>query len=337
MREKLRRYGKQVMVYICTFVIVAGSVFSFSFESKAGNVYYSAINEPAKSDTQGYLLLEMRNNSTGVYSFDIWFWDVVAYDKNTNSNVSSEDVSAYMDISIGSNYVDFIPSAVPYGVYFDCSISVSYGTTCYQWWHSEYETTSQSFRYSANGYTVTGYSYYGNVNNFSTSISSNNAPNVVWADDKTIVEKISEVKTSIISLNSNITAQANNIISKLGYSNECLDELKVLYEHLIEEQKESNTWLEKIWNSIQEFLGKEPAEDAAPPVDEDNMLGSMEETEDALFPDTSEAEQSLNVQLNSGFSVLTWLVESFAKMDAGVFSMFLTMLTFGVMALLLGR
>lgn len=253
MNKKMSRYKGLILSCMSVLMIVV-CVCSFSFESKASNVYYAAINEPCKSDTQGYLLLEMRNNSTGAYSFDIWFWDVVAYDKNTNSYASSEDVSAYMDISIGSNYVDFMPSAVPYGVYFDCSISVSYGTTCFQWWHSEYETTSQSLHYSANGYTVTGYSYYGNVNNFSTSISSNNAPNVVWADDKTIVEKISEVKTSIISLNSNITAQLNNIISKLGYTNECLDELKVLYEQLIEEQKKTNTWLEKIWDSIQEFL-----------------------------------------------------------------------------------
>lgn len=330
MREKLRRYGKQVMVYICTFVIVAGSVFSFSFESKASSfsVNYS---EPAVSDNQGYLLIELQDSS-GNRMINTFFWTI-------NQQSSSGSMNSGVSLVIRPNSVAFnVGESGDYSIG-EWLLGAYWNSGSFSVVNTRQYTEHFTHTYSYSGQTIVGFSWKGNVVGLTNYVSNNQTPTMTFSQQEASVKLqsiIGSLSTMIMD-NDSIIARLTSIMNNTDTLEQKLQSLIDLQNQVLSEHKESNTWLEKIWNSIQEFLGKEPEEDAAPPVDEDNMLGSMEETEDALFPDTSEAEQSLNVQLNSGFSVLTWLVESFAKMDAGVFSMFLTMLTFGVMALLLGR
>lgn len=355
MREKLRRYGKRVMVFICTLVIFAGSIFSFSFESKADDIPTFVFNasEPAKSANQGYLVLVVKKVSTGVLYPYVFGWNTYAVNEEGALGAS------YMYLTLSNSSVEFAPAgnagsnpSAYYNLY-------RFGSDGTFFWRAN----SSSQRYVedfTSSFQIVGWKYYGNVG-YINNLNGGMLFNVYFEPTQEgallsdilytlaqshnvsvdIYNRINSIMYSVDNISGRVTSivgYLQTVESQLGMIKDSIRSLYGKVDELYGEQKDTNTWLEKIWNSIQEFLTGEPADDAVPDNSEnEDMLGSMQESEEVLLPDTSEAEKSLDVQFNSGFGVLTWLVESFAQMDAGVFSMFLTMLTFGVMALLLGR
>ena len=352
MRKILRRYGKQVMVFVCTLVIFAGSVFSFSFTSDAadsGYEFYKNYAEPSTSDTQGYFTLFWKNS--GGYNVSTFFWNCYAETDGATSPV-------YAYITLTSSTITFTiggsssTDSASYSLY-HINEADKYLTVRTQ------STSSYSTDWSTWGITLLGWHAKGNVGSVTSSFTncdfevyySTDGSAQLLMDIISLLTSSNSIDSSILTavtgiLNSvdGVESQLSSVISYLssvsGKLTSIQSELENIYDkadELLAEEQKQTSWLEKIWNSIQEFLTKEPAEDAAPSVDEEDDLGSIEESEEILLPDTSDAEASLQVELNSGFGVLSWLVESFAKLDAGVFAMYLSMLTFGVIALLLGR
>ena len=350
MKERVRRYIQHVMVFVFTFVFLAGSIFSFSFETKASSLEFEvSYAEPATSDAQGYISVLFQNNEDGRFMVWTYFWYCVA-EKN---GVSSP---CYAVIDLEPSKLTFSVGGVgsATSAYYNLNLIDGVG----QYGSIKVSATS-SYTRSFDGWTIYGYKYAGNVGELNRSCARNDFTLLYSADasavllqdifnvlnesaslDADLYNVVYDIYNSVDSVEGkldSVVTYLKSVDSKLSSISTQLSSIYSRAGEILAEEKAQTTWLEKIWNSIQEFLTGEPSDDASPPVDEDNVLGSIEESEEVLLPDTSDAEASLDFEFNSGFGLLTWLVERFAQFDPGVFSMYLSMLTFGVIALLLGR
>lgn len=105
----------------------------------------------------------------------------------------------------------------------------------------------------------------------------------------------------------------------------------------IEEQEESNTWLEKIWNSLQDFLGLEGEETI------DDLSGKeesieMAEKEEELVNDDDVSTDDLKLDLDSNSSGVVWTrVEDIVTAHESLFTTIISLLTLGIVALILNR
>lgn len=348
MQVKLSRYKKVILSFLCVLT-VAVSVCSFSFKSSAAVIdeYYLDYAEPACGSTQGYISLAVRKDSTGVIDIHTFFWSSHAYDNGQeipcdmfcDMDIGAIRFRPYVDTDYADDALILLTHIDQNGVYIPYS-------------PRDISTGAPSWSWQNNGYTLLGFKYGGNVlADFEIPQSYKFA--LYFSDDGSaqqlmyiysLISSSQYLEQEQLNKLTSIINSNNSIDDKLGYIKEFartihnnLIDVKNELAELIEEEKKQTSWLEKIWESLQEFVGRKPDEEATAPADPEDNLGNMQESEEILLPDTSDAEESLDVELNSGFGVLTWLVDSFAKLDPGIFSTFLTMLTFGVIALILGR
>lgn len=239
-------------------------------ESKAASRTYEVpFQEPSTSDTQGYLLLELKNNSTSAYMLQVWYWSTVPY------GGSSTNVAGYMNIKINSDSVVFTPTVLPYGSYLNTIISVAVNSTTYPMYQSHDGNTSQSYTYTPTGFTVTGFSYYGNVNEFSLSVSSNDIPIVKWGN--VALEDNSDIVGSI---------EQGNQLQEEG--NALQEEGNALQEEQNKLQEEANQIAEEQKEQEKNFF--------------DNFFGNLVDSIIGLFIPSSEEMSDLFDQLNQFFS-----------------------------------
>ena len=237
-----------MVVFFCScFLFVPG------FESNASNIPTVSIQEPSVSDTQGYLILELTHKTNGSIWTQVWFWSTVPY------SGESWNSTAYMNLTINSSSVEFQPTVLPYGTNINTCISIydgkrgsNVGDLVYPVYMSHDGNINQGYTYEPDSryYSITGIYYSGNVNQCSATASVQNVANVVWGNESAVIDSINNVYSSIVSLDSNMIRKADAILGELGYTHDALDRLKELNELLIEEQHKSNTWLEKIFNYL---------------------------------------------------------------------------------------
>lgn len=348
MQVKLSRYKKVILSFLCVLT-VAVSVCSFSFKSSAAVIdeYYLDYAEPTCSDKQGYISLALYKSTTGEIDIVTFFWTSMCYDSDGNEqpcmgyvylNSAEVGFAPYVNSNYAKSGVMQVTRIDKNGVFIPYSPSTSV-------------SNKVTYAFMWDNYQLIGYKYGGNAIVQQVSQSYNFA--LYFATDGS-AQQLMQLY-SLISSSQYLEQEQLNKLTSIINSNNSIDD-KLLYikdfartihnnlidvknelAELIEEEKKQTSWLEKIWESLQEFVGRKPDEEATAPADPEDNLGNMQESEEILLPDTSDAEESLDVELNSGFGVLTWLVDSFAKLDPGIFSTFLTMLTFGVIALILGR
>jgi len=266
------------MIFAAAFLCLC-----FSFESKASNInsdtgqqFYVNYAEPATSDYEGYITLLVQNTSTGAYGVETFFWYCAA---NSNGNVSP----CYMYITMSSSNIEFVPAGV------SSADSAYYSVGCYGitgkcFWQYASSSSRYNVNYSNNGYQIVAYKYNGNVGAIAgTPASSHTAFSVYFNDSASAVllQEIinlllssndinSDVLSTVLKIYNSVDGVEQSLVSIQTYLQSCdirlsniywqLDSLLKKVDTLIAEEEESNSWLEKIFNWLQDSPEQEKQE-----------------------------------------------------------------------------
>lgn len=250
--QNLSRHSKKIvsMMMIAVMVLTI-CVCSFSFESYAANTYYALFSEPSFSDEQGYIAIEYQRND-GSLGFDVFYWAL---------NVSLADGSVgscQMDLYVQNNVIRFAPQC------FNATLSM--------WVLSSYSddgtlkvrrnaTTFESYEYTAYrdvGYNIKAFYYKGNVGYVNTSLAApiQGGFTIVFNAHENAIKLQALYEQMLIS-----NANDSTIINKLDSIMNSNASIDTKLSQLIELQEEENTWLQKIWTSIQRFFKGDNVED----------------------------------------------------------------------------
>lgn len=331
MRKIVSRYGKQVMVFICTLVIMAGSICSFSFESKASDVLYYEMptSEPTTSINSGYIVILWESKTNGVRFPYLYQWNVTPY-KDSVTSATSVDIDIYKNGSL-----ELAPSLLDTQLATFTVICTTNGgiTTVVksELWTDDLDYYSISY---SSGYKIAGYYVKGNYGVVSSDFSYGEDVNFVcsWADDELQLQYMINMYNQLVQANAN----DSTMISKLTDIFNSVDSVETKIDEMKALQEETNSWLEKIYNKICEALGLDTEESLESLPDED--ISSTLEAEDSLMQDTTDAEASMDFSIDSNSNSVVWnIIERVLNANPKVFGAFIGIMTLGVVTLLLNR
>lgn len=355
MNRKLGRYCKRVIAFVSAFVVFFAGIYLTSFSSEAAEYYefYMNFPEPAKGDGQGYIVLMLENMSTGEIVPSTFFWSTYGVANGLESISYGECILA--NTSSGSTF-EFTVSAhtgttsglyTLYIVTADCRYILAK--------HS----STERYYYNFDGYRIIGWVTAGDSYVHGVDVEEHRILNVYFNEDNTAVllmeliatlshnstidQSILNTVNSILNSVNDVEGQLSSVISYLQSIDSELDSIKSKLQEIydkaddiLNEQKKSNTWLEKIYNKIVEALGLQGEESTEKLPDEE--VDSVLEEEDKLMQDTTDAENSLDFSVDSNSNNVVWnVIERVLNANPRVFGAFIGIMTLGVITLLLNR
>ena len=366
MREKLRRYSKKIMVFVCSLMIFCGSIFSFSFESKAsetevmptGLEFYLNYPEPSTSDTQGYIHVLLFNSDTRNYYVVTYFWSIMtsndeAVPTSNQGMVTMTDTSFEFNIMAQPNGVD----GVFYTLYhinargeYRCVQATSSGKYKRDW-DVIYQGDVQLLGWKAGGnayvtaphFTTDFTCFYSDdgsaallmdILDYMHTINSQNilSSHDLWTQLSLILNEAESIDEQI----TNILDYLERYETKLDSFSDDFDYLKKRADRIVALQKDTNTWLEKIYDKICEALGLETEESTEKLPDED--VNSTIEAEQGLLQDTTDVENDLKFSIDSNSNNVVWnIIERVLNSNEKVFGSFIGIMVLGIVTLLLNR
>lgn len=269
----MRKISKKIINVLLILTILVSS-FSMGFESKASGLeFYLDYAEPATSESQGYITFLLYNSNTNQYTTNTWFWTTYA------STSSGAESPAYACIeNITSRGFEFTIGGV------GAASSAYYSLSCYNGTGKcmiyKYSNTERYYHTFSSYVTVCGFQYAGNVGRIIYTVDPNTfTVNFNQDGSAILLQSIISTLLDIRNLDSSILTTVNNILnsvdgvenqlstlttylrSALGNIDTKLANLLDKADRLIAEQEESNTWLEKIWISIQRLFKGDNVED----------------------------------------------------------------------------
>lgn len=303
---------KIISSLMCVMALIIG-VCSFSFNSYAnGYEFFVPYAEPCCDESSGYLNLLMRNKSTGEYFVNTYFWNI------TSVNSSQAESSAYAHIVLSSSSLYF-------------TIAGNAGTVA-RYHLAVYGSSGQIVEVASSGSASTerswsgsecvGFMYRGNVGYFErkadfseylayTCYFSSDSSAVLISSILDLIGGLSLDNDTIISqlysIMNNTDGLENQLSSVVEYLKSCkselvsinveLDEIFYKASSILDEQKKSNSWLEKIWNSIREFIS--PSDDDKQKSDEYTEESSGQKNE---IDDLNKNNQTVQPDIDSSAS-----------------------------------
>ena len=170
----------------------------------------------------------------------------------------------------------------------------------------------------------------------------------IYATDTQMLTYLKNIYSSVDTVETKLQNLYNIANSQLSYLKEIdtntdeLESLMAVCNSLLEDIKteleEQTTWLEKIYNAIIEFLGIE-GEDSVEEMPDDDM-NNMLEVEDELLGNASadDLANDLSVSIDTDSSNFIWdIINDLVTSNSAVFGGFISVLSLGVVALILGR
>lgn len=235
--------------------LVFMSSFLISFDSNAaGNEYYVSYSQPTANELCGYLNVSASNGGGTLYTY---FWNIVP-DWNEANNSGRE---CYMYILVNGNSVVFHPYCYGSTAYMSFGYYDSSGALTILYNGSiglnTYENT-QNFT-GIWGLSSGGNAMFGTTGSWSTVL-------VRWnqsVDAGVLNSKLDEVLTELAKIDGDTTSiisQLENIYNQNIATNQKLDNINALLNEIKSEQQETNSWLQKIWTSIQRFFDSDSAD-----------------------------------------------------------------------------
>ncbi|MBQ4560184.1 MAG: hypothetical protein IJA54_07695 [Tyzzerella sp.] len=315
--ERLKKYEKQIVAVMSVFVILVGGIFSTSFDSLASdNDFYLEYPEPAISSTQGYVSVVF-SNSSGAFRVMTFFWSLEGY-------YNADSTPLLMRVRVDNGKLEFFPSSSgsstgfyslnminPSGLYNFVIVNLSSETYVYNFANLGY--TLRGWRCGGNGF-VEGFS---NTLNFSLFFSSD-ASSVLLGQVIDVLTRNGTTEQSILTavgsiLNSvdGVENQLSSVISYLRSVDSELDsiksELEKIYDkadEILNEQKKQTSWLERIWDSIQEFFNPSEEEKTeseqfeSETTDKSDEIGGLVEDSKTEKPDVDDMSDSIDSNLD---------------------------------------
>lgn len=318
--KRLLGYGKKMVSLMCAVMIVAVGIFSTSFDSNAsaagvnnGVEFFVNYAEPATSDYEGYITLLLRNNITGEYAVETLFWYCCA---TFNDYINP----CFMTIEMTPYAIQFAPGG-NYGAEASYSITDIDPTGRFSALFTS-STSRYNLNFAGYNWTIMAYKYAGNVNGFNASGINNSANlfSVYFSEDGSamllmdiisLLHSINNTDSSILSTVYSILLsvdgvenQLSSVISylqsvdlKLSSISSQLQSIYNKAEEILNEQKKSNTWLGKIWDSIQEFFNPDSAD-----KNKTDSFQTESESQKNEIDDLNEQNQTEKVDVNNAVS-----------------------------------
>lgn len=256
----LSRYRKQIMSVLMALVM-AGSICFFEpmtvnavgqSSSLTFNVNYP---EPTTGEHNGYFCVVTRDSVSGTYYLNTFFWFMQPYSNSTTSNSSSThlEYKSVMNVKVNSSNVTFTPD-VSGTTLFDwsfCELGSSDNLYVYKRGYYSVGATNSSYSYTYSNRNIVAFMFSGNVGDVLNHVGSSvPTPVIHWSnsvDANLLYDNFYETIAAIDELNEDVVAVLNDVLISNRSIEQKLDILISLHET-------SNNWLEKIWNSIQEFF-----------------------------------------------------------------------------------
>lgn len=304
-----------------------------------------SMSEPAKSGNQGYINILIKNTSTSAFKVYSFFWTCLSLNVDDSVN---HDCTVFVDVSRSDGTVDLTCYSASKDFF-----SVGYGRVVdgdnnLTFFQGKADTSSSLSFYTfkcPTGYQIVGYQLYGNAQLFSTDFSTsgsngNKSFTVIWGSDSQVNSLLTEFIAQLYS----IYFQDSEMLDTLD---EILNESKSISELLtsIETKCYVNNfqndtiilYLTEIRNALLNSKGEstfeEPSTDGYKDYkdEEDKLLDGAD--------DTSDIEDSIsNFEIDTDSLNVIWsVIEVSVKRNAKVFTLFISMLCLGIIALILNR
>lgn len=161
----------------------------------------------------------------------------------------------------------------------------------------------------------------------------------------TSVDTVETKLSSLITIGNSLVSNTDELEELLSDIDMNTDELEALLDtcnscldNILTELEEQTTWLEKIYNALIEFLGLEGEETMEEMPDDD--MSDMTVMEDELLGNASadDLSDNLSVSIDSDSSAFIWdIINSLVTANSTVFGGFISVLSLGIVALILGR
>lgn len=314
------------LIFSCmSMILIVACVCSFSLNVKAssevhisnGHEFYVNYPEPPTSSTQGYLNIVQRPSNGGAYSLQTYFWNCVAVNSET-------EIPAFIDIDLTKYDLDLGVTSYSLGDVFYVLYEINANGDI----RFKKSSSSSSFYTEFSG-TAVAWRAYGNCTIENAFTSTDNFT-VYYSDDGSTAllmevigllnnaeiadDYIMETLHGILNSVDGVENQLSSVCSYLKSINNKLttieDDLEAIYDKLdeiLEEEKKQTSWLEKIWNSIQEFFNPDTEdketteqfqENSSAQSDKMNELNQQNKTEKEDIGSASSSVDS-NVDLDS--------------------------------------
>lgn len=330
--KRLRRYRKNVVSLVMAIMVLATGIFSTSFDSFASS-FSVPYQEPSTSDGQGYIALELENVKTGSRLLNVYAWSVGCF--NDTGTHSADYDSLAVGISLSDSVFQIWFEVEDLTTQFDGVVAYYNGSGKTRIVKSSSLATNFTYSYNyatdGDGYKIVGYQFKGNVTTFgeTNSLYNFDVPQITWGSEVSMLNVLLQIVQSLNSLNTSLGGKLDSLMEKLhsmwydfDYVEEFLinirddlqyylpaidyeldsidEELDRIYakiDALLEEQKKSNTWLERIWDSIQEFIN--PKSSDKNKTDEFQLESESQKNE---IDDLNEQNQTAKVDVNNAVS-----------------------------------
>lgn len=352
---------KSITCVFLSLLILCSLVFSLPLTAFAADNYNMNINEPAKGDNQGYILL-LVEGSSGTRQVQCISWSMVPVDtSHTDELYSSDDLSMMINIFTASNTVSFfgycsnnVMDNIQYSVGFGRSISGDSLRTSY-WSSIGLESLDTAYSYSTGSSRIIGYQIYGDALQYSSDIgNNNNVPfTVSWGDDSNLTSKLTQLialATEMCDNDKLLLAELNKILGDTSAILTNTADIERLCTTVISWLSQMDGRLKVIQGNTDNILKKLDAIIALlngkgeSTFEEPNTEGISEydKAEDELVSgadDTSDIEQQIGeFEIDAESSNVIWsVITVFLNQHSKVFGLFIGILCLGIIALILNR
>ncbi len=333
---------KFIKCAVLSVLMVCSIIFSLPLTASAVESYTLNINEPAKGDNQGYILLYVES-LTGSRSVICINWTL--FPSSTNPDLTYYPTD--MLITIENNTVSFggrCPSASYLAAGFGRCLSGDNNRNLY--WTAYQDTDYVTYVYDALGTNkIIGFQIYGNgrLSSHDIGYNANQSFNVVWGSDgstSSILTKMlaelyinSENNQTIISQLNELLGHAQTseelLVSIDYWINACNDKLQDIRLRV----RDIRDLLEQIVNAKGESTFEEPDTGA---VDDYNKAeGELVNGAD----DTADIEGQIgSFEIDANASGTIWdIITQFINSHPKVFGLVIGILCLGIIALILNR
>lgn len=303
--KRLIRYKKNIVSLMCAVMVISIGIFSTSFDVYAQSIsatreFYVGYPEPSTNDGSGYFCVVYRD-SDYYYHLNTYFWNL-SFSPDVDNHVSDGVVS--MSVVKSGNKVTFDPV---------CEGDVEF----FNWQFAEY-TSSDVLKFLKFGnydLSVSPYTYdYSSEGNIVACLYGGNVvdvrgfpwdvvPVIHWADSPSGLE-LNQVLNDLYNKLIDFEGDLSAIYSKISdiYNQNITIQQKIellieLEEDILVQEKEQTSWLEKIWNSIQEFINPKSADEEAA-----NDFNAESEAQKNEIDSLNQQNQTEKVDVNSATS-----------------------------------
>lgn len=250
---------KKIVAPLLAMIVFIGGLSLTSITSEAVNYdYYVGYSQPTCNDKSGYFSVISSANGGSLYTY---FWIF------TGLSDSHPNASAEMIINVtSSRRVSFTPVVYPLGSAAWLTMGYYDQTGMLHMTNYGMVSGNTNVKEELFSYDIQGFTFGGNVTGFTNGYRDVPSPTIHWnksADGQALNNKLNEVLTRLANLDVDTDVMINNLVNIYNQNittQQKLDQMNALLAQIKSEQEETNSWLEKIFNNLQESPEKQKNE-----------------------------------------------------------------------------